>query len=187
MSVPRHRVFSVVAALAAVVLLSACGGKAETTTNASADNNGIYVSLNGVDYQLQISRELNQYSAEDHDYLAGVGNHPPGAQQLWYGVFLRAVNESHQSRTTADKFDIRDTQGNVYNPVAVNPSTNQYVWTAQTLAPLATEPLPDTTASLGPTQGALILFKLNTTVYSDRPLTLEIHSGSQTATISLNL
>jgi hypothetical protein len=186
-SVPRHRVFFVAASLAAALVLSACGGKVDTGTNASADNNGVYVSLNGVYYQLQISRELNQYSPEDHGYLAGVGNHPPGAAQLWYGVFLRAFNGSHQARTTADRFDIRDTQGNVYNPVAVDPNTNQYVWTAQTLQPLQTEPLPDTTAAFGPTQGALILFKLNTSVYANRPLTLDIHSGSQTATISLNL
>ena len=145
----------------------------DTGTNASADNNGIYVSLNGVYYQLQISRELNQYSPEDHGYLAGVGNHPPGAKQVWYGVFLRAINESHQARRTADHFDIRDTQGNVYDPVAVDPNSNQFVWTAQTLQPLQTEPLPDTTASFGPTQGALVLFKLNTSVYANRPLTLE--------------
>ena len=61
------------------------------------------------------------------------------------------------------------------------------MWTAQTLQPLQTEPGADTTASYGPTQGGLILFKLNATVYANRPLTLDIHSGGKTATISLNL
>ena len=189
MSVPRHRVFFVAAALAAALVLSACGGKVDTGTNASADNNGIYVSLNGIYYQLQISRELNQYSPEDHGYLAGVGNHPPAAAQLWYGVFLRAMNRSHHTQSTVgpSDFDIRDTQGNVYHPVTIDPSTNPFVWTAQSLQPLQTEPLPDTTASFGPTQGALLLFKLNTSIYSNRPLTLNIHSGSHTATVSLNL
>ena len=187
MSVPRHRVFSVAAALAAALVLSACGGKVDTGTNASADNNGVYVSLNGIYYQLQISRELNQFSSEDHGYLAGVPNNPPGPQQLWYGVFLRAINKSHDARKTSDTFDIRDTQGNVYHPVPVDPTANQYLWTAQTLRPLGTEPGPDTTASFGPTQGGLVLFRLNTSVYANRPLTLDIHDGSQTATISLNL
>ena len=42
------------------------------------------------------------------------------------------------------------------------------------LEPSGIEPAPSTTASLGPTQGGLILFKLPTSVYSDRPLTLTI-------------
>jgi hypothetical protein len=66
---------------------------------------------------------------------------------------------------------------------------NQYAWTAQTLPPLGTEPGPNTTASTGATQGALLLFELNDSVYDNRPLTLEIHSPgtSQTSTISLDL
>jgi hypothetical protein len=183
----RHRVIGAVLALAAAFALTACGSKVDTGTNAGADNNGVYVSLDDVFYQLQVSRELNPFSPEDHGYLAGVGNHPPGAQQIWYGVFLRALNKSNQPRRTSDSFDIRDTQGKVYQPVPVDPATNQYAWTAQPLQPLGTEPAPDTTASFGPTQGALILFKLDNAVYANRPLTLEIHSGTKTATISLDL
>lgn len=173
-----------VAALGLAVALGACGSVGK---DAPAENDGVYVSLHGIDYQLQVSRELNPYSAEDHGYLAGVGNHPPSPQQLWYGVFMRAVNNSGHTQTTTDNFDIRDTQGNVYYPVPVPASNNQYVWTAMQLAPLETQPAPDTTASFGPTQGALVLFKLNTSVYANRPLTLDIHAGGKTATISLDL
>ncbi len=187
MSSLRYRLAGVAAALLTVLALTACGSQSNTTTNVSADNNGVYADLDGVFYQLQISRELNQYSAEDHGYLAGVGKHPPAPSELWYGVFLRAVNKANSPRQTAGSFDIRDTQGNVYYPVPVDPATNQYVWTAQTLQPLDTEPGPNTTASFGPTQGGLILFKLNTSIYSNRPLTLDIHQGGKTATISLNL
>ena len=174
------------AALGAALALGACGSS-HITSDASANNNGVYISLNGLDYQLQVSRELNPFSPEDHGYLTGLAATPPTAQQIWYGVFLRALNASHQSRTTAASFDIRDTQGNVYYPTPLNPATNEYVWTAQTLQPLGTEPAPDTTASFGPTQGGLVLFKLNNSVYANRPLTLDIHSGSSTATISLDL
>ncbi len=58
--------------------------------------------------------------------------------------------------------------------MAINPSLNPYAWTAQSLAPGDTEPAPGTTASFGPTQGSLLLFKLPTSVYDNRPLTLEI-------------
>jgi hypothetical protein len=58
-----------------------------------------------------------------------------------------------------------------------------------TLQPSATQPLADTTASYGPTQGQLLLFKLPTNVYSNRPITLQIHSPGQStpSTISLDL
>jgi hypothetical protein len=179
-------VIGAAAALGVAVALGACGSD-HTTTNASANNNGVYVTLNGLDYQLQVSRELNQYSAEDHGYLMGLAAARPTPQQIWYGVFLRAMNGSKQARATAASFDIRDTQGHVYYPVALNPAINSYVWTSQTLQPLGTEPGPDTTASFGPTQGGLVLFRLNTSAYANRPLTLDIHSGSGTATIALDL
>lgn len=182
----RHRVIGVAAALGVAVALGACGST-HTTSNASADNNGVYVTLNGIEYQLQISRELNQFSNEDHGYLTGLAASPPSPQQLWYGVFLWAINDTKQIHPTAATFDIRDTQGHVYYPVPLNPAVNGYAWTAQQLKPLNTEPAPNTTASFGPTQGGLILFKLNNSVYANRPLTLDIHSGSGTATISLNL
>ena len=104
-------------------------------------------------------------------------------------VSLWAKNQTKRAANTSDNFDIVDTQGNHYYPLAVNPSLNPYAWTAQPLAPGAIEPGPDTTASFGPTQGALLLFKLNTTVYDNRPLTLEIRgpSGKVWATIALDL
>ncbi len=178
------------ACLGAALLLAACGS-ARHPYDATANNNGFYVQAGSVIYQLQISRELNQYAVEDHQYLTGLpaGTAPPSAQQVWYGVFLWAKNYSKHPATTASSFDIVDTQGNKYYPVALDPSLNQYAWASQSLPPLGTEPAPNTTASLGPTQGALLLFKLSTSAYSNRPLTLEIHPAgtTQTSTISLDL
>ncbi len=58
-----------------------------------------------------------------------------------------------------------------------------------TLANLDTEPGPNTVASEGPTQGGLLLFKVNTSVYSNRPLTLYIlgPGNRRLGGISLNL
>ena len=185
----RHRAIACCLALAALAT-SACGANNSHNANAAAENNGVYVHLDGISYQLQVSRELNQYSNEDSQYLAGL----PQAQasvpgELWYGVFLRAINEGHQTQTTSASFDIYDTQGHVYHPVPL-PSTNQYAWVGRPLAPNGIEPAPDTTAYFGPTQGGLVLFKLPTSVYANRPLTLDIYgTGGQTdkATISLDL
>jgi len=174
--------------LAVITGVAACGKSDHPST---LENDGVYINAGPITYQLQISRELNQYATEDKQYITGL---PAGAASLsptqeWYGVFLWAKNQTHSTQTTSDNIDIVDTQGKHYYPVAVNPQANPYAWTAQSLAPGETEPGPDTTASFGPTQGALLLFKLDTSVYDNRPLTLEIRGPNQQllGTVSLDL
>jgi hypothetical protein len=170
--------------------VAACGS-GRHRYDATAENNGYYIKAGAVTYQLQVSRELNQYSTEDSQYLTGLpaGTAGPTAHQLWYGVFLWAKNDTKHSAPTTGSFYIVDTEGNRYYPVHLNPIANEYAWTPQTLPPLGTEPGPDTTASFGPTQGALLLFKLPDSVFADRPLTLEIAAPgrAQPSSISLDL
>jgi hypothetical protein len=53
--------------------------------------------------------------------------------------------------------------------------------------PSATVPGLDTQASYGPTQGGLLLFKLNSSVYSNRPLTLQIYAPGEPTPVSISL
>jgi hypothetical protein len=188
------RRYSILAcALALILGLTACGigNKRDHPHVADANNDGFYVDAGAVTYQLQISRELNQYATEDSQYIKGlpIGTPPLLPTEFWYGVFLQAKNQTAQPQTTTDHFDILDTQGTHFAPLKLDPSLNGYVWTSQTLKPLNTQPGPDTQASFGPTQGGLLLFRLPTSVYSNRPLILEIRgpSGQLQATISLDL
>jgi hypothetical protein len=175
-----------------VVGLAACGHASPHQNVADANNDGDYISAGYITYQLQISRELNQYGTEDSAYLKGL---PPGVSpqigpnQLWYGVFLWAKNQSGHPATTSDTFAIVDTEGNVYRPVKLDTEVNPFAWTSQTLADLGTEPGPNTVASDGPTQGGLLLFKMSSSVYSNRPLTLFIYGpgDKKLGRISLNL
>ena len=175
-----------IACVAALAIgLSACG---KTSHPSTSENNGVYVDAGPVTYQLEVSRELNQYSTEDSQYLSGLpaGSSSLSPTQLWYGVFLWAKNQTKQAQMTSGNFDIVDTQGAHYHPIAIE---NPYAWTAQRLGPNGIEPGPDTTASFGPTQGGLLLFKLDTSVYDNRPLQLEIRgpAGQLWATIALDL
>jgi len=187
--VRRPRLGALVCVLGLTLGLAACG---KTNTPPTAENDGVYVTAGPVTYQLQISRELNQYDTEDRQYVAGL---PSGMSsslapnQLWYGVFLWAKNQTKRSQTTSDNFDIVDSAGDTYYPIKLNPALNPYAWTPESLPPGQTEPAPDTTASFGPTQGGLLLFKLNTSVYDNRPLTLQIKgpTGRVWASISLDL
>jgi hypothetical protein len=183
----RVSTLAIVAALA--VGLAACG---RTSNPPTEENDGVYVTAGPITYQLQVSRTLNPYATEDSQYLKGVpgGDQSLSASQLWYGVFLWAKNQTKQPAATANTFDIVDTEGNHYYPLGVNPSANGYAWTPQILKPGGIEPGENTQASFGPTQGGLLLFKLNNTVYDNRPLTLEIRGGPAHkvwSTISLDL
>jgi hypothetical protein len=170
-----RRLGTLLCLLGAALGLSACGHSNHPPTT---ENNGVYITAGPITYQLQVSRQLNQYATEDRQYITGLptGQSSLSSSQLWYGVFLWAKNQTNHSQTTTTNFDIVDTEGSHYYPVSINAQVNPYAWTAQSLAPGVIEPAPDTTASFGPTQGSLLLFKLPSSVYDNRPLTLEIRS-----------
>src|SRR5947209_15584025 len=116
-------------ALAVVLALAAAGcGSAKHPSDATAENNGYYVKAGQVFYQLQVSRQLNPYAVEDSQYLSGLprGTASPTANELWYAVFLRALNSTSQTHQTSDGFDIVDTQGKKYYPVPLNSTSNEF-------------------------------------------------------------
>ena len=114
--VRARRLWILVCALALAVGLGACGQEADPS---SAENDGVYVDAGPITYQLQISRQLNQYAVEDRQYLAGLpqGQGTLTPDQLWYGVFLWAKNQTNESHATSDSFTISDTNGDTFHPI----------------------------------------------------------------------
>jgi hypothetical protein len=186
----RPRPLTAAGLVAIASLLSACG--THHSNLADANNDGTYVKAGPVTYQLQVSRELNPYSAEDSGYLQGLPQAEArlAVDQEWYGVFLWAKNQTKQPQLTTDNFAVVDTQGHRYYPVALH---NPYAWNSERLVPGQVAPKLNTTASFGPTGGGLVLFKVpssgSKSVYANRPLTLEIlgNTGKVWATVSLDL
>jgi hypothetical protein len=179
-----RRLLAVAFLVPAALGLGACGQQSHPT---SGDGEGVYVDAGPITYQVQLSRTLNPFSTEDKEYLNGESASPPSPSQQWFAVFLWAKNQSHSTASTSDRFDILDTQGNRYYPIPVNPQVNPFVWTSQPLNHNGTEPAPDSAASFSATQGLELLFKLSTSVYSNRPLTLEIYAPGQSRPSSISL
>jgi hypothetical protein len=155
-----------------------------------ADGAEPYFWTGNVTYQVQVSRQLNPFDSYDVEYLAGVkGAQSISPQQLWFGIFLWAKNQTNHPVVTAYKFRIIDSAGDIYYPTPLDPNLNPYAWTPQTLSPDEIEPVADSAASDSSPGGGLILFKLNQSVYSNRPLTLLIfaHGSLKPSAVSLDL
>lgn len=167
------------AVLLAALALGACGEshtKVSTGTYAGESGaNAPYLNLGPLIYQVQLSRELNPANSEDAGYLQGVpyaeGRLLPG--QEWFGVFLQVYNNTEQAHPASELISISDTEGNVYHPIQVLP-TNHYIYRAGVVPAKSVLPKADTTASFGPTQGALLLFKIKVESLNNRPLELKI-------------
>jgi hypothetical protein len=184
-SLSSRRLLAVAAVPVAVIGLAACGNKKSHPTIASAGPegsaaSGFYLDAGPITYQLQVARQINPYDTEDHNYLQGV-NAPldPGANYLWFVVFLRAINQSGHPATTSGHIQIIDTQGNVYTPIPISQSANPLAYAPTLLAPGSTDPAPNSMASLDFAQGLELLFKMDQVVYSNRPLTLQIFAPGQ--------
>jgi hypothetical protein len=185
--VSRRLVTLLLVALAALAL-GACGNKEDITLH--GDTEGIYIDVGGLKYQVQISRVLNPTDREDRDYLVDL----PADQQLkadenWFAVFMRVENDSDKAAPATDAYSIKDTQGNVYKPIAMGPK-NVFAYRPAVLQPKDILPLPSTGAAENTIQGAMVLFKIPVANFQNRPLELLIPSpegGGETGTVNLDV
>ena len=191
---PR-RLLVALSVLVLAIGVSACGNKvghphSEPNVDGSASS-GFYVDAGPITYQVQLSRVLNPYDVEDKAYIRGVpqADLALSPAQLWFGVFVWAKNQSQRAAMTSGRFTITDTAGAVYYPIPLNTAENALAWSPTLLRPQQTQPLADSPASTDLTQGAELLFKINDSAYSNRPLLLNIYAQGQAkpSQISLDL
>ena len=181
-----RRLLAVSLAALAVAAGAGCGNKQGIVQ--SADNEGIYVDVGPLVYQVQISRYLNPADPEDRTYLKGVPTGvAPGPKETWFAVFMRVQNYTKQPQTPTGDFEITDTQRNLYRPVPLDANANPFAYTTAPLGPGAVLPLADTVAFNSPTQGALLLFKIKIESIQNRPLEMRISGANQSAVINLDV
>ena len=165
--------------LLAAFALGACGDshtKVTTGTYAGeSGQNAPYLDVGQLVYEVQLSRELNPNDEEDAQYLQGLSAEQrklePG--QEWFGVFVQVYNNHSQPLPAASDISITDTQENSYIPI-FPASSNPYIYKAGTVMGKEHLPVADSIAFEGPTQGALLLFKIKTVSLDNRPLEVKI-------------
>jgi hypothetical protein len=175
------RKLALLAALALAALsLGACSDDSHTrvTTGTYAGESGQnapYLNVGPLIYEVQLSRELNPADTEDAAYLKGLtpAQRKLGPGEEWFAVFMQVYNESSTPHPAATEITIADTQENVYRPI-VPDATNEFAYRGGLLQPKGRIPALNTVAADGPTQGALLLYKIKIVSLDNRPLELKI-------------
>ncbi len=165
--------------LLAALTIGACGDshtKVSTGTYAGeSGQNAPYLDVGPLVYEVQLSRELNPYDVEDAAYLEGLSPEQrklePG--QEWFAVFVQVYNTHNPSYEASTDMRIYDTQGNTYYPI-VPAAHNSFAYKGGTVPGNGRLPILDSVASEGPTQGTMLLFKIQTVSLDNRPLKLSI-------------
>jgi hypothetical protein len=163
---------------------AACGNKDVKQGRDEPAREGLALELEGVDYNVFITRQLNTRITPDKAYFDG-----PEAKkgETLYGVFIQVCNRSKDTHQTADTFTIKDNQGNEFEPEEL-PADNAFAYHAAELGPDECIPEAGSVAQLGPTSGAMLLFRLPLENTEYRPLELEIHGqGSDHLTYELDI
>lgn len=175
----RRRIVLLLCAALLTLPLAACG--ASEIPNGHADDEGTYLTVDHLSYQVQVSRQLNPNDVEDHAYLQGLS--PTDAtlrpDETWFAVFMLVQNRTGQPLPAATTFELRDTAGNVYTPVPLPPS-NPFAYFGQDVPSNSQLPLPGSAPQSNPgLDGQLLLFKLrNFSFVDNRPLNLTIFGPS---------
>ena len=184
-------------ALLAVLLagggLSACGKHQDEEARVQQiENEGLYLSLGDLKYQVQNSRQLNPNDVQDRQYLQDVpvAQRTLKADEVWFGVSMQVENESDRFLRPSGDIEIADTQDEIFKPLVLNPESNFAYRAAVPIPPGHIMPVKDTAAFDTPAQGALLIFKLKRTALDNRPLELKIEGNQlpkQTGIIDLDV
>jgi hypothetical protein len=182
-------------ALLAALALGACGDShTKVTTGTYAGESGAnapYLDVGPLIYEVQLSRELNPADTEDAAYLQGLA---PSVRKLvpgqeWFAVSMQVYNNTSQALPAASSPTIADTQGNVYSPIVPDQS-NQFAYRGGLVQAKGQLPEPSSVAAAGPTQGALLLYKIQVVSLDNRPITFKVidpSDATQTASAELDV
>ena len=173
-----RRPLVLIAVLLAGLALNACGKADEPASEGETE--AVYLDLDGLQYQVQISRQLNPYDVEDSYYVRGQNQPAPARDDTWFGVFVRVYNPTDTPKRATSEFEIHDTQGNIYKPVPLD-NTNVFRYVPTSLGSEQMIPTPGSPGFNSPIRGSLLLFRVKIESFENRPLTFIIRQPGSSA------
>jgi hypothetical protein len=174
------RLLACLLVLAATVGLTACGEEHPGFDEPARE--GLAIELDGIDYNVFITRQLNPRVPPDEAYVT---DEAPQGETL-YGVFIQVCNNSEEPLEPVDEFKVIDNQENEFEPEEL-PEENIFAYAPRLLNPKECIPEAGSVAQLGPTAGSMLLFQLPLEATENRPLELEVEGESETLTFELDI
>ena len=173
-----RRPLVLIAVLLAGLALNACGNADEPASEGETE--AVYLDLDGLQYQVQISRQLNPVRRRGQ--LLRPRPEPAGsrARRHVVRVFVRVYNPTDTPKQATTEFEIHDTQGNVYKPVPLD-DTNVFRYVPASLGSEKMIPTPGSPAFNSPIRGSLLLFRVKIDSFENRPLEFIIRQPGSTA------
>jgi hypothetical protein len=153
-----------------VALATAASGCQREAPQDEPRREGLGTEVAGLKYTVYITRQINQHLASDRGFYNGP---EPKPGFTYYGVFMRVCNESAGFKRPVEHFVVKDSQGNEFEPLEVEPD-NVFAYRARRLSKHACVPEAGSPAATGPTAGALLIFEFPVQTLENRPLELEI-------------
>ena len=193
------RRLAVLLALVASFALAACGnephepGTLQSENAQVAETEGIYVSVDELKYQVQLSKQLNPLDDHDAAYFADIS---PAQRRLrpdeeWFAVFVLVQNYADHPIQASSDFEVVDTQEKKYTPIVIGEG-NEWAY-RPAVVPAKDGPLPetlpvvDTPAQMRFPNGSMLLFKLKRDSLDNRPLELNIRGQENDAVVNLDV
>lgn len=177
--------------LAASLAVAACGNAEQENETYQSENaqvaetEGIYVTVDDLKYQVQMSKQLNPALPGDAPYLNGVKTRLDRDEE-WFAVFVLVQNYAEDAIQSANDFEIADTQENTYVPVPI-PDENTWAYRPAELQPRETLPDSNDPARERFPNGGLLLFKVKRFSLDNRPLELTIRGLEDRAIVNLDV
>src|ERR687895_126932 len=111
MDLRRLTVAACLLVVAAPLGLAACGDEEPGVDEPARE--GLSLPLDGVNYNVFITRQLNPAIPPDDTYVEGP---EPAPDETLYGVFVQVCNNSDERRGSVEDFKVVDNQGNEFEP-----------------------------------------------------------------------
>jgi hypothetical protein len=182
MDVLLRRLALVACVLGLSIGVAACGDDELGVDEPASE--GLALDLDGVDYNVFITRQLNPAIPPDNTYYTGP---EPSPDENLYGVFIQACNNSNERRRTTDSFTVVDNQGNKFEPEQ-DQAGSVIAYEPKELGSKECIPEAGSLAQLGPEAASMLLFRLPLQTTENRPLELEIEGeGDEKLTFELDL